>query len=84
MNYQNNVIEIVNKNYKAFEIGIGWGLFSLPLINQGYIINGLEPNLNFIKLFCKIIKILMWGVWVNDYLFDEYYDIIFSDSGPIF
>jgi hypothetical protein len=81
---------LVRKDQFSLEIGMGSGLFALPLIAQGYRIDGLEPNVAMVAALAQntraqglqIPKVEQSSVL--DFTFDTPHPIIYSHSGPMF
>jgi hypothetical protein len=81
---------LVRKDQPSLEIGIGSGLFALPLIKQGYSIDGLEPNTTMGTILAQNAQAQglrtpkVEQVSVDKFPFNTSHPIIYSHSGPMF
>lgn len=81
---QEEFVKLVNIHNRCIEIGIGTGLFAIPLLKRGYCIDGIEPNSTFVENFKRQNQIAnIYQCSLSDFDFDKHsYDVIFSHSGP--
>lgn len=83
-NGQKEFTKLVNINSTCIEIGSGTGLFILPLLSNGYCIDGIEPNSTFVENFKQQNQTAnIYECLLTEFDFDEYkYNVVFSHSGP--
>jgi hypothetical protein len=81
---QEEFTKLVDINSKCVEIGSGTGLFILPLLSNGYCIDGIEPNLTFVEKFKQQNQTAtIYRCLITEFDFNDHnYNVVFSHSGP--
>lgn len=73
--------ELISKSESLFEIGVGTGLFSIPLHRQGFSIEGIDASPEMIKILRRKCPDFPAEIAdISNYEFDKKYDTIFMHS----
>lgn len=81
---------MVTTRARCLELGIGSGLFSMELMDEGYQIDGLEPKGEMFKSLMKNIparkgyKPEIFQSTIQEFGYKGDYDFLISHSGPFF